>query len=161
MGAMGVDDWNWRYPLNVQDYPWDCSAASLAWALSAYGFPISEQEVILGLGPERISATYGLLDASGTGLVSYLAEIGIPASNNPDASWDDLMAAAGFQPMVIGGRGWCHWSGVRMGSTAAGIQTPNMLALANPAPGYMGVEQLLYWTDFGELGPFSAVWFPV
>jgi len=157
---MGVEDWNWRYPVEGQDYPWDCSAASLAWALCAFGYPISEQEVILGLGPTRISATYGLLDASGTGLVQYLGELGIPALNNPNATWDDIMAAAGHQPMVMGGRQWCHWVGVRMGSSCAGIQDSNMLALANTAPGYMGVEQLLYWTDFDELGPFSAVWFP-
>jgi hypothetical protein len=29
----------------------------------------------------------------------------------------------------------------------------------NPAPGYMGVDQVLYVDQFDLLGPFSAVWF--
>jgi hypothetical protein len=100
-----------------------------------------------------------LLDASGAGLVSYLAEQGISAENNPDASWDEVIAAAGFQPMVIGGRAWCHWVGVRMGTLA--IQRPDLdaIALMNSAPGWCGVDQVLQVRAFYTLGPFSAVWF--
>jgi hypothetical protein len=122
------------------------------------GFEVTEQDVIAGLGPGRISPTYGLLDASGAGLVSYLGEMGISSSNDADATWDELAAAAGFQPMVIGGRAWYHWVGVRMGGIAA--QAPFLdLVLMNPAPGYQGVAQLLTYEDFARLGPFSAVWF--
>jgi hypothetical protein len=123
------------------------------------GFTVTEDDVIAGLGPDRISATYGLLDASGAGLVSYLAEQGISSSNNPAATWADVMAAAGEQPMVIGGRAWCHWVAVRMGSRCAGRPDLELLALMNPAPGYMGVSQALDPDDFARLGPFSAVWF--
>ena len=156
---MSVTDWNWLLPRDNQDYPWDCSACSLAWAMRTVGFEVTEQDVIAGLGPARISPTYGLLDASGAGLVSYLAEQGIGAENNGEASWDEVMAAAGYQPMVIGGRSWCHWVAVRMGSGAAGATGTNALALMNPAPGYDGIDQLLYPSTFGDLGPFSAVWF--
>jgi hypothetical protein len=156
---MGLTDWNWLLEADRQDYPWDCSACSTAWAMRTVGFEVTEQDVIAGLGPGRISATYGLLDASGAGLVSYLGEMGIQAANNANASWQDLMAAAGYQPMVIGGRAWCHWVAVRMGSAAAGHAELNVLALMNPAPGYMGVDQVLHLVDFDELGPFSAVWF--
>lgn len=154
---MGVSDWNWRAPVELQDVPWDCAAASLAWCLQAMGLPYTEADVVSGLGPTRISPTYGLLDASGAGLVSWLAEIGIPASNNPDATWEDLVAAAGFQPMLIGGRAWYHWSGVRIGAAAIGTSSDLPLALANPAPGWMGVEQLLYVDDHAQLGAWSAV----
>lgn len=156
---MALTDWNWRLPADPQDYPWDCSACSLAWCLRTVGFDYSEQDVIEGLGPARISPTLGLLDASGAGIVSYLAEIGVSADNNGDASWSDLMAAAGHQPMLIGGRAWCHWVGVRMGGLAIGRADLNMLALMNPAPGYAGVYQILYEDEVPELGPFSAVWF--
>lgn len=156
---MSAEDWNWRLPKDLQDYPWDCSACSTAWAMRTVGFVVTEQDVIAGLGPNRISPTYGLLDASGAGLVSYLAEMGIGAENNPNASWSDLQAAAGHQPMVIGGRTWCHWVAVRMGSTYAGYPDVELLALMNPAPGYMDVEQLLDMNQFAYLGPFSAVWF--
>jgi hypothetical protein len=156
---MSVSDWNWLLPKDLQDYPWDCAACSTAWAMRTVGFEVTEQDVIAGLGPGRISPTYGLLDASGAGLVSYLAEQGISAENNPDASWDEVIAAAGFQPMVIGGRAWCHWVGVRMGTLA--IQRPDLdaIALMNSAPGWCGVDQVLQVRAFYTLGPFSAVWF--
>lgn len=156
---MGVLDWNWAAPCEYQDYAWDCAAASTAWALQAAGLPYSEDDVIKGLGPSRISPTYGLLDASGAGLVQWLGEIGVTAQNNPNASFSDCLAAAGYQPMVIGGRTWNHWSGVRMGGPAFGRPDVFALALANPSPGWMEVTQWLDQPTFAYLGPFSAVWF--
>ena len=156
---MAAADWNWLLAADMQDYPWDCSAASLAWALRTIGFNLSEQDVIAGLGPSRISPAYGLLDASGAGLVSYLGELGVSAANNPNANWTDVAGAAGFQPMVLGGRAWCHWVAVRMYGQYAGYPGPDALALMNPAPGWMGVAQVLEPGDFTRLGTFSAVWF--
>jgi len=155
---MGVTDWNWALPADRQDYPWDCAACSTAWAMRTVGYEVTEQDVIAGLGPSRISPTYGLLDASGAGLVSYLEEMGMEAENNAQASWADVMAAAGYQPMVIGGRAWCHWVAVRMGSAAAHSTATDLLALMNPAPGYMDVNHWLDPATFDRLGPFSAVW---
>jgi hypothetical protein len=156
---MSLTNWNWRLAGDTQDYPWDCSAASLAWALRTIGRDYSEQDVINGLGPSRINAVSGLLDASGAGLVSWLAEIGIDAANNPEASWSDLTAAAGYQPMTTGGRAWCHWVAVRMGPNPAPSKIPDKLWLMNPAPGYDDVWQILDPADFDRLGAFSAVWF--
>jgi hypothetical protein len=156
---MALTDWNWLLAHDPQDYPWDCSANATAWALRTIGYDYSEQDVIAGLGPSRITATYGLMDASGAGLVEWLGEIGINAANNASASWDELVAAAGYQPMVIGGRAWCHWVAVRMGPAPAPDRIPNVLALMNGASGYMGVYQILDPDDFARLGAFSAVWF--
>lgn len=159
---MSLTSWNWRYPVELQDVPWDCAAASLTWALNAYGYEISEADVVVGLGPGRISPQLGLLDASGAGLVSYLAELGISAANDSSATWSEIIAAAGYQPLVMGGRYWCHWTGVRI-STAVypNYGSETALALANPAPGWQGVQQVMYENWFESLGPFSAVWFPV
>lgn len=156
---MAASDWNFRAPIDPQDYSWDCAAASLAWCLQTIGRPMSEQDVIAGLGPTRISPAYGLLDASGGGLVEYLGELGINASHNPDADWDDMVAAAGYQPMLIGGRGWYHWSGVRMGGYCAVGYDSDFVALANPASGWMGVGQHMFSQQYDELGAFSVVWF--
>jgi hypothetical protein len=156
---MGVTDWNWLLPADRQDYAWDCSACSTAWAMRTVGYEVTEQDVIAGLGPGRISPTLGLLDASGAGLVSYLGEMGITAMNNPEASWDEVMAAAGYQPMVMGGRAFNHWVAVRMGSSAAGSTRTVALALMNPSPGYMEIGHWMYPGQFETLGPFSAVWF--
>jgi hypothetical protein len=151
--------WNWLLPADLQDYSWDCAACSTAWAMRTVGRKETEQDVIEGLGPGRITPTYGLMDASGAGLVEYLGEQGIGAQNNPDASWDDVMAAAGHQPMVCGGRAWYHWVAIRMGSLMAGAPSTPALLLMNPSPGYVGVYQLLTRDSFDKLGPWSAVWF--
>lgn len=156
---MALADWNWQLPADPQDYPWDCSACSTAWAMRTIGFDVTEEDVITGLGPARISPSLGLLDASGAGLVSFLEEQGIGAANNPDATWQDIQDAAGHQPMVIGGRAWCHWVAVRLGSDIIGRPDLGALALMNPADGYKGIGQVLWESDFDFLGPFSAVWF--
>jgi hypothetical protein len=145
--------------VDPQDYPFDCAATSTAWCLRSIGRTETEQDVIAGLGPSRITAEYGLMDASGAGLVEYLGELGITAANNASASWSDVRSAAGFQPMVIGGREWCHWVAVRMGAVAASGMIPDVLALMNSADGWMDVHQVLEQSDFEPLGEFSAVWF--
>jgi hypothetical protein len=101
---------------------------------------------------------YGLLDASGQGIVDWLAEIGVSAENNPACTWSDVYYAAGNQPMLMGGRTWCHWTGVRMSPVLLSRPDVDALALANPAPGWMGVDQIFYASDFDSLGAFSAVW---
>jgi hypothetical protein len=156
---MGLDSWNWRHPVELQDVPWDCAAASTAWALQAIGYPYSESDVVIGLGPSRISPAHGLLDASGAGLVEWLSTIGVAAENNPAATWADVTAAAGYQPMVMGGRQWCHWTGVRMWAGLVFPELAGYVALANPAPWWMGVNQIMNQAMFDDLGPFSAVWF--
>lgn len=155
---MGLTDWNWTLAPELQDVPWDCAAASLTWCLNTIGRDYSEADVVKGLGPTRISPALGLLDASGAGIVDWLATIGIGAENNPQATWEDILAAAGYQPMLMGGRAWCHWTGVRISSVIFDADRMLEIALANPAPGYMGIQQHMYEEDFWSLGPFSAVW---
>jgi len=73
---MGSSDWNWRLAHDAQDMSWDCAACSTAWCLRAIGLDYSEADVVAGLGSGRINPYYGLLDASGAGLVSYLLAAG-------------------------------------------------------------------------------------
>jgi hypothetical protein len=143
-----------------QTTDWTCSCTSIAWALTASGQPASEAEVAYEMGPERVNSSVGLTDASGEGIVTYLAELGISAQNDADASWEEVIAAAGFQPMVIGGRNWYHWVAVRMGPYGLPGIWLSGLYLMNPAPGWMGVENWLDQQTFQSLGPFSAVWWP-
>jgi len=91
--------------------------------------------------------------------VDYAAELGIAADNDESTSWDEVMAAAGEQPMLMGGRAWGHWVAVRMGTLTAEVQGLDLLALMNPAPGYKNVGQTIDPSQFAALGPFSAVWF--
>lgn len=156
---MGTADWDWRLAGDTQDYAWDCAACSTAWALRSIGLSYTEQDVIAGLGPGRIDPVYGLLDSSGAGLVEYLSEIGVSADHNPNASWQNVVDAAGYQPMVMGGAAWYHWTAVRMGPSPAPHALPMALWLMNPAPGWMGIDQYMVKKDFDLLGKFSAVWF--
>lgn len=156
---MSVTDWNWTLPVELQDVPWDCAAASLTWCLNTIGRTETEADVVAGLGPARISPVYGLLDASGAGIVSYLSELGISSENNPYATWTDVLDAAGHQPMLMGGRAWGHWTGVRISSRAWPNVSPTQLALANPAPGWMDIWQHMDDQDFDAVGVFAAVWF--
>jgi hypothetical protein len=156
---MSLETWNWKHPVELQDVPWDCAAASLTWALNAAGYPLSESEVVSGLGPGRISPQYGLLDASGAGLVEYLAELGITADNMNPVTWQDVHNLAGHNPMVMGGRGWNHWTGVRAAGDIVGRPDIDQVLLANPAPGWMEVYQYIAGWQFDALGSFSAVWF--
>lgn len=156
---MTLTNWNWTLPPELQDVAWDCAAASLTWCLNTVRPPWTEADVVKLLGPTRISEYHGLLDASGAGIVDALAEIGIGAANNAQASWQEIIDAAGYQPMLMGGRAWYHWTGVRISSVVFDPSRPQEIALANPAPGYMGITQHMDEMDFDELGPFSAVWF--
>lgn len=156
---MGLLDWDWRLPVELQDVPWDCSCASISWALRTVEHEWSEPEVVASMYPDYVNEQYGLLDASGAGIVEWLAGVGVTAEHNPQASWDEVVAAAGYQPMVIGGRAWCHWVGVRVTNARLYGPPPELLALANPAPGWMGVGQVMTQEQFAQLGSFSAVWF--
>lgn len=156
---MSLETWNWKHPVELQDVPWDCAAASLTWCLNAAGYPLTEAQVVAGLGPGRISPQYGLLDASGAGLVSYLAELGIQADNLNPCSWSDVHNLAGHNPMLMGGRGWYHWTGVRIAGDIVNRPDIDQVILANPAPGWQGVDQYLAGWQFDGLGPFSCVWF--
>lgn len=156
---MGIEDWNWRHPVELQDVPWDCAAASLTWCLQACGRMYTESQIVSMMYPTYLSPTYGLLDASGAGIVEFLSTLGITALNDGLSSWADVTAAAGYQPMLIGGRYWNHWSGVRIGAEAYGRGERDLILLANPSPGWMGVQQWMVAAQFEDLGDFSAVWF--
>lgn len=135
-----------------QSKTWDCSAASLAWVLDSIGQPSSEDDAIALLGPGRVNAASGLLDASGSGVVAALAERGIGATNG-SLDFDSACSLAGSVPLMVGGIAWDHWAGVR-GCDGSSLQ------LANPAPGWMGVGDQMGRDQFGGLGPFYGVWLP-
>lgn len=137
-------------PAIRQTLDWTCSASSAAWLLNSMGIPATEQSVVAGLGP-RINSRVGLTDASGSGLASYLQEKGISARSANGLTFDQVKAIAGQAPMMIGGLGWNHWTGV------SGVDGDTLI-LANPAPGYRGVGRTLTRQQFNALGAFNGVW---
>lgn len=136
----------------VQSKTWDCSAASLAWLLNSIGRQTSEDDAIGLLGPSRVNAASGLLDATGGGVTAALAQIGLSAQNGP-LDFGTACGLAGSVPLMVGGVGWDHWTGVR-GCDGSSLQ------LANPSPGWMGVGDQLGRDRYAALGPFYGVWLP-
>lgn len=140
-------------PAIAQTKTWDCSAAALAWVLDSIGRSTSEDDAIAILGPSHVNASSGLLDATGAGVVAALSAIGVSATNRALPAFSDACGLAGSAPLMIGGVGWDHWTGVR-GCDGSALQ------LANPALGWKGVQDTLNAAQFAGLGPFYGVWLP-
>lgn len=140
-----------------QLYDWTCSACALEWVKRAAGlFPTddiygSRETTTSEIGyPENISPDLGLHDASGSALQAVLEGYGQESSQ----SWLDFDTVYELAQGTVGmmsGAAWYHWVGLR------GVQGDG-LWIANSAPGYKGVYDVLSRSDFDRLGGFSVVW---
>lgn len=149
--------YNSGYPAIAQNDSWSCSCTSARWALWAYAREPGEswlENSMLSAGV--VTTEWGLMDASGKGLSRWLlaeyGEYGYRPTHDPSVMFDEVAQEAleGLHPLMIGGRNWGHWSGVR--GFADG-----KLVLANPASGYKGVTQSMSREQFEYLGAFSLV----
>lgn len=111
----------------------------------------SREATVYEIGyPNNINSTYGLMDASGSALMAVLEGYGQESSQSWldfDTTYELAQGTAG----MMSGAAWYHWVGLR------GIQGAN-LWVANSAPGYKGVYDVLSRDDFNRLGGFSVVW---
>lgn len=160
-GAMATDlpVYDPAEPHQNQDWDWDCSQESAEWCLRSWGRTPSDDWMEQSLQDDGVvTPQYGLMDASGQGMADWFnreyggAGYGFLASNEASVTFDDVAAEAASMshPLMIGGRAWCHWVGVRGCSG-------DVLLLANSAAGYMGVGQTLSRGQFQSLGGFSMV----
>jgi hypothetical protein len=141
-----------------QQYNWTCSACSLDWVkratqlVSPSDIYASRQQTVAEIGyPGNINETYGLMDGSGAQLQRVLGETyGVPSSQGW-LSFDQAYAIYATTAGCMSGGAWYHWVGVR--GTSGGD-----LWVANSAPGYQGVYDILSRDDFNRLGPMSCVW---
>jgi hypothetical protein len=98
----------------------------------------------------NISPDVGLHDASGSALQAVLESYGQESSQ----SWldfDTVYELAQGTTGLMSGAAWYHWVALR------GVSGSN-LWVANSAPGYKGVYDILSRDDFNRLGGFSVVW---
>lgn len=138
--------------MDRQQTDWTCSACSLDWLLTATYARGSDRELtVQEIGyTGNINPTYGLMDGSGAQLQRVLRDYGMESSQawlSYDSAWSIYSQAPG----AMSGGAWYHWVGVR------GTSDGN-LWIANSAPGYMGVYDILSRADFNRLGPFSCIW---
>lgn len=144
-------------PAIAQNDPWSCGPTSTRWAMTALGRNPAESWMESTMIAEGVvSPSDGILDATGAGIADFVrrqyGEFGYTAGNSPSISFQALAEEAGTYPLLIGGRGWNHWSGVRGYDPQRDV-----LLLANPAAGWHGIGQTMSRTEFAAQGPFSAV----
>lgn len=135
-----------------QQTDWTCSACSLDWLLVATRARGTDRErTVNEIGyPGNINPTYGLMDGSGAQLQRVLREYGME-SDQAWLSYDSAWSIYTQAPGCMSGGAWYHWVGVR------GTSDGN-LWVANSAPGYKSVWDILSRDDFNRLGPFSCIW---
>jgi len=148
------------YPSFAQNDDWSCAPTSMRWALWAYQREPTESWLEGSMLSEGVvSTSLGLLNASGVDLAAWASrhygENGYVGESDGSVTFAEVAEEAqlSLHPLMIGGRAWGaggHWSGVR------GFDGQRLL-LANPAPGYGGVTQVMSKEQFGWLGPFSLV----
>lgn len=135
-----------------QVYDWTCSACSLDWVLESTGCRGSDRErTVHEIGyTHNINSMYGLMDGSGAQLQRVLRDYGMDSAQ--DWLGFDLVYELATQTTgMLSGANWYHWVAIR------GVQGSN-LWVANSAPGYRGVWDILSRADFERLGGFSVVW---
>ncbi len=154
-----------RFPATFQDDDWSCAPSSLDWALRSLGRTPGHSYIENRLVTDGIvSRAQGLLDASGTALAAWIGRMtppeayyggdGFYGNSEPVVTFDGAAQEGSHAyPILIGGRGWCHWVAVRGYDPERDV-----LLLANPAgdgPTYGGQE--LTRSQFEARGPFSMV----
>ena len=132
---------------------WSCSACSLAWVQRSTSInPLANEiSAIAEIGyPASINPTYGLMDASGSALQNVLANYGV-STKQLWGTFDQIYVLAEQTTGMMSGGAWYHWVSIR------GVQGYSIW-IANSAPGYKEVYDLLSREQFNSLGPFSCVY---
>jgi hypothetical protein len=148
-------------PTELQRQDWTCSIRSVMWMLKSMGVSVTPEAAQDAMSPQYVTPQLGLLAASGGGIVAVLRDFwGVGSVNDAAASFDEVAAVAGRQPVAIGLRNWGgpglgHWSAVRR-------LDGDRLVLANPAGtgGQFG-QQTLTRAEYDQRGPGSMVTIPV
>jgi hypothetical protein len=134
---------------------WSCSSCSLDWVKVATGMEAASDRytTTMQIGyTDQINPWVGLtnVDGPGAALQQVLAEYG-QASQQAWLDFDAVYALAQQTTGMMSGTAWFHWVALR------GVQGTN-LWIANSAPNYMGVWDILSRSDFERLGGFSVVY---
>jgi hypothetical protein len=147
-------------PITPQPDDWSCAVRSAQWLLRAIGRRPGDDWIVQQLlGDGLVTREHGLMDASGRALAAWLQreygdEMSLRFEAASPVTWERVVALAGRQPVLIGGRAWNHWAGVRRLVDGA-------LELANPDPGWQGTGTVLDRSEWDRLGPWSLVTVPI
>lgn len=141
--------------MEPQQADWTCAACSLDWVMRATELEPGYNRVraVNEIGyPEQINPQVGLTNVDGPGqaLRDVYESYGQPTAQDW-LNFDEAYSVASEFTGQMSGSNWYHWVAIR------GVQGNN-LWIANSAPGYMGIWDVLSRYDFERLGPFNVVW---
>jgi len=137
----------------AQVYDWTCAACSLTWVLQSTAIAPHQSRglSIEQIGyPDNINAQYGLMNADGSALRAVYSEYG-QITGQGWLDFDTVYQLAQNTTGQMSGAAWYHWVALRGAANGE-------LYIANSAPGYRGVYDVLTRQDFARLGPFSVAW---
>jgi GH25 family lysozyme M1 (1,4-beta-N-acetylmuramidase) len=150
--------YDWQEPSRLQETDADCAVESIEWCMFSWGRAPDDDWLEQSMYAAGVwNPAVGCTDATGQGLASWVnaeyGEFGYVASAQP-TDFNTLAdeAATHKHPIAAGGAEFYHWVGVR----SYDPQTDTLI-LANPAPGWMQVGDVLPRWRFEELGPWHLV----
>lgn len=142
-----------------QTASWTCSAASLAWVMNALkveapsGLQWDEWDGVNEIrrvgGESAISPDYGLAYGNGQDLETVYNEYGYVVQRQT-VSWADLVYLCELGIGQLGGARLYHWTGVRG-------YDGTLFQLANPSPGWKGIQDDLSASEWNAWGAWTAV----
>ena len=140
----------------AQAYNWTCSVCSATWVLQATATAFQDADIYdarVAVGermgyPSCVNPTYGSM--SFQCVVDTLASYGLVA-RQAWCTFDEAYAIARIHTGTINPTGQYHYMAIR-GTSGSDI------AVANSAPGYMGVYSTLSRSQFNALGPVSVIY---
>lgn len=138
-----------------QAYNWTCSVCSVTWALQAIGSVdpsldvyAARQQVGSVMGyPNCVNPTYGCM--SSDCVVNTFRSYGLNAKQ-AWVTYDQAYSICSKYTGVINPQGMYHFMGIRGLDNGA-------IWVANSAPGYDGVYEILDRATFNALGPVQVI----
>lgn len=139
-----------------QAYSWTCSVCSTTWVVQATGTAYQDADIYdarYAVGermgyPSCVNSTYGCM--SDQCVIDTLASYGLVA-RQAYVTFDQAYAIARQYTGTINPQAQYHFMAIR------GISGSD-IAVANSAPGYMGVWDTLSRGQFNALGPVSIIY---
>jgi hypothetical protein len=155
--------WQADEPTVYQASDWTCSCAAAAWVMNTLGVPdpvlggewtewsaVSELRRVCGYG--AVTPEYGLAYADMSELEEMYRAQGLLTERRINVGfWELASDVAGLYPGQLNGARWFHHAGLR------GF-TGSALTLANPAPTWRWVGQVLDQTEWAVWGVWNVLY---
>ena len=138
----------------AQVYNWTCSIASFTWVINATGIDpeLTRDQALELIGyPHCVNETYGLMDTNC--LIQAYRYYDLEAKQ-AWVTFDRAYAIMAHTTGQINPLGMYHFMAMR----GTDIQEIGDLWVANSAPGYHGVYDVLDRNQFNSLGPVQVVY---